>query len=280
MQTNRQPFLKIMIVACVIGCLPQAGLPLSNSLRSPSEAQPILVAEKPFSGNISLENENAPSELKQIKIYLNTGNSVTMHSGAEELKIEETTQLGIKGKTDFVVSGDARFEFPGKEDRLEVNGTGAHVEFDNGPDVRVSGATSVDARDGISVIASKCKKVDARDKATVVASYCAQVMVRSCKGTVSNCQSVEFREQASGTSADCPKVSVRESTVQIDNCSSLAVRGESKVTAQNCSKVEARDNAEVRVRGVQSIEARDTARVFYTGSPQIELRDTAVARRI
>ena len=277
---SNRVFANVLIFAVALGCLSAALWCRGYA----EQSGPLLVADKPLHGAVSEENENTPPELKQVKIRLWTGKpKLIMHSGSGDLTIEESTQLGIKGKTEFVINGDGEiiFEYPGKEDRIDVTGDGARIEFANGPDVKVSSAKSVDARNGASIIVSRCKNATAREKSSIVASDCDQVMVREdSKGSLTNCRSAEFREQSSGSASNCQSLSVRESTVECENCPTLAVRGQSKVSAQHCDKVEAREGADVTVRGVQSIQVRDDATVKYSGSPQIQIYGTGVARRI
>lgn len=226
-------------------------------------------------------SNDGPQELKQIKVDVSEPSTVTLHTGSEEFVIREAGEFGIKGKTDFVVKGQARFEIGPEQasGSLSVTGNGAHVEVDYGPDLRVSGADVAEWRDHISVIATKCKQAEGRDGAKVVASDCDSLTMRSATGTANNCKTVVVREESSATVSNCDSLTVRESTVECNNCAKLEVRGSSKVTAQNCKTLETRDNSEVTVRGVQSIEARGTSKVLYTGSPQIQLYG-GTARRL
>jgi hypothetical protein len=297
MSSSKQILIVGMIVTGAVGWLCH---PAGAQDRSRCD----VLADKPLHGNVADENDNAPPELKKVMVYVHEGDTVVMHTGNEEVEIHETTPVGMKGKTYFVVTGDVNFGYPGKDEEpkveaassvraggapvltagregsIEIEGNGVRVDFD-GPDVRVSGARTANVYDGSRLFASNCKYAEARDGGILVATDCDHVDVRTgSKATITNCKRVSFMTHATGTASGCKDLSVRDATAECSDCETVQSWGEGKVTAEHCGTVETRGSSEVIAKGARAIEAWPGSKVFYTGSPQIKVFGPATVRRM
>src|SRR5208283_97251 len=120
MPSNKQVF-NLVICATIVSAWPALGHFDSSIAWAQKPSKSGVIAEKPSPAKVTEEEEEAGNRLghiKQIKVFIEEGDSVVMHSGTEEVKLEDTRQVAIKGKTYFVVTGDVRYGYPGQEPGL------------------------------------------------------------------------------------------------------------------------------------------------------------------